>query len=155
MEILFSMVCQNLPSGIFKKSKIQPLNRSHALASLTVYHTSAATSALAAYRRKHNFQNVAPPPPLLSFRAMHGTAPQYLSDLLHKHTPPRILRSSSGTLLSVLRPRPELYGSRAFSVAAPLLWNELSNYIISEQTLTSFKTKLKTHLFSETNPQRQ
>ena len=45
-----------------KKSKIQPLNRSHALASLTVYHTSAATSALAAYRRKYNFQNVALPP---------------------------------------------------------------------------------------------
>ena len=92
---------------------------------------------------------------VLIFRAMHGTAPQYLSDLLHIHTPSRILRSSSKTLLSVIRPRLDTYGSCAFSVAAPLLWNELPYYITGEQTLTSFKTKLKTHLFSEAYPQRQ
>ena len=41
-------------------------------------------------------------------------------------------------------------GSRAFSVAAPLLWNELPNYITSEQTLPYFETKLKTHLLQHT-----
>ena len=75
---------------------------------------------------------------------MHGTAPQYLTDLLHIHTPPRILRSSSKTLLSVVRPRLDTYGSRAFSVAAPLLWNELPGYITDVHTSTSFKTKLNT-----------
>ena len=57
--------------------------------------------------------------------------------------------------MSVVRPRLESYGSRVFSVAAPLLWNELPYYITGEQTLTSSKTKLKTHLFSEAYPQRQ
>ena len=92
---------------------------------------------------------------VLTFRAMHGTAPQYLADLLRIHTPSRILRSSSKTLLSVVRPRLDSYGSRAFSVADPLLWNELPYYITGEQTLTSFITKLKTHIFSEAYPQRQ
>ena len=92
---------------------------------------------------------------VLTFRAMHGTAPQYLSDLLHINTPSRILRSSSKTLLSVVRPRLDTYGSRAFSVAAPLLRNELPDHITGEQTLASFKTKLKTHLFSKAYPQIQ
>ena len=66
------------------------------------------------------------------------TAPQYLLDLLHTHTPSRILRSSSKTLLSVVRPRLDSYESSAFSFAAPLLWNELPDYITGEQTLTSW-----------------
>ena len=41
------------------------------------------------------------------------------------------------------------------TVAAPLLWNELPDYVTSEQTLTFFKAKLKTHLFSQAYPQRQ
>ena len=57
--------------------------------------------------------------------------------------------------LTVVRPRLESYGSRVFSVAATLLWNEQPYYITGEQTLTSFKTKLKTHLFSEAYPQTQ
>ena len=48
---------------------------------------------------------------VLTFRAMHGTDPQYLADLLHIHTPSRILRSSSKTLLSVVQPRLDSYGS--------------------------------------------
>ena len=65
---------------------------------------------------------------VLTFPAMHGTAPQYLLDLLRIHTPSRILRSSSKTLLSVVRPRLGTYGSRAFFVAALWLWNELPDY---------------------------
>ena len=53
------------------------------------------------------------------------------------------------------RPRLDSYRSRAFSVAAPLLWNELLYYITGEQTLTFFKAKLTTHIFSEAFHQRQ
>lgn len=90
---------------------------------------------------------------VLAFRSINGTAPQYLADLLHSYTPPRTLRSSSRTLLTVVRPRLDTYGSRAFSVAAPALWNQLPDDITSEQSLTSFKSKLKTHLFSQAYPE--
>ena len=141
-----------LPTSIIsqlKKSRIQPLDWSHALASLTLSHHCCEISTGCLSKRIIFKISV------LTFRAMHGTAPQYLSDLLHIHTPSRILRSSSKTLLSVLRPRLDTYGSRAFSVAAPLLWNELPDYITGEQILTFYKTKFKTHLFSEAYPQRQ
>ena len=39
------------------------------------------------------------------------------------------------------------FGDRAFSVAAPKLWNALPFHIRSEQKLTSFKCNIKTHLF--------
>ena len=40
-------------------------------------------------------------------------------------------------------------GSRAFSVAAPKLWNNLPANIRTTSALGSFKGKLKTHLFQE------
>ena len=38
-------------------------------------------------------------------------------------------------------------GDRAFSVAAPTLWNSLPKDIRDSPTLDIFKTALKTHLF--------
>jgi len=38
-------------------------------------------------------------------------------------------------------------GDRAFSVAAPRLWNALPLCIRSASSLSVFKSKLKTHLF--------
>ena len=65
---------------------------------------------------------------LLTYKSLHSQAPQYLSDLLHQHTPSRSLRSSDSGLLSVPRTSRRNFGDRAFSVAAPTLWNSTRSY---------------------------
>ena len=85
---------------------------------------------------------------LLTYRALHGMAPVYLQDLLVPYTPTRTVRSSSdGLLLSVPRTKCQRFGDRAFSVAAPRLWNNLPHNIRNTPTLNAFKTRLKSYLF--------
>ncbi|KAK7880132.1 hypothetical protein WMY93_033199 [Mugilogobius chulae] len=84
---------------------------------------------------------------LHTFKAIHNLAPPYLSELLHIATPVRSLRSSSSLQLSVPSARLVTMGSRAFSRSAPQLWNTLPPDLRNTDTLTHFKSKLKTHLF--------
>lgn len=84
---------------------------------------------------------------LLTFKALHGLAPQYLSDLLEDYTPGRTLRSSDLGLLTVRQGKRRSLGDRAFSVAAPARWNSLPFEIRHAKTLDSFKSALKRHLF--------
>uniref|UniRef100_A0A8C6ML89 Reverse transcriptase domain-containing protein n=1 Tax=Nothobranchius furzeri TaxID=105023 RepID=A0A8C6ML89_NOTFU len=85
---------------------------------------------------------------LLAFRAVHGLAPQYLCELLVTFSPSRSLRSADQFLLEVPRTKRKLRGDRAFSVAAPRLWNALPIQIRMVSSLSGFKSLLKTHLFS-------
>ncbi len=62
---------------------------------------------------------------LLTFKALKGLAPSYLSDLLSSYIPSRSLRSSNSELLCVPRFRLSSMGGRSFSVTAPKLWNLL------------------------------
>lgn len=62
---------------------------------------------------------------LLVFKSLNGLAPVYLSDLLKPHVPPCSLRSAEQLLLSVPKSRLKYRGDRAFSIAAPMLWNNL------------------------------
>jgi hypothetical protein len=85
---------------------------------------------------------------LLTFKCLHGMSPTYITELVSQYKPSRTLRSSSELLLQ----RPHLYrtityGSRPFSVAAPTIWNALPAEIRSINSLSEFKTALKTHLF--------
>ena len=41
------------------------------------------------------------------------------------------------------------YGGRAFSAAAPELWNSIPEYIKRAETVETFKTRLKTFLFQK------
>lgn len=86
---------------------------------------------------------------LLAFRALNHLAPSYLSSLLHLYTPSRCLRSSEQTLLVVPKTKLVSAGDRAFAHAAPVLWNQLPFNIRMANSLTSFKSSLKTHLFKE------
>ena len=79
----------------------------------------------------------------LAYRSIRGTVPQYLSSLLRSHQLSRNLRSASQALLTVDRTRVDTYGSRAFSVVRPVLWNELPHDIKCAETLSSFKSQLK------------
>ena len=85
---------------------------------------------------------------LLTFKALNGSAPHYISELLHNYTPARALRSQSQLLLQVPRFNTQFYGKRAFSITAPTLWNSLPLHIRSITSLASFQTAVKTHLFN-------
>lgn len=88
---------------------------------------------------------------LITFKAIHGLAPSYLCELITIYVPQRTLRSSSQLLLSLPSTREvstQYYGSRAFSIAAPTLWNKLPEEIRHAEKLATFKRLLKTHLFS-------
>ena len=85
---------------------------------------------------------------LITYKALNSLAPPYLADLLHHHAPSRFLRSNSANLLQVPRTERRTWGDRAFSVAAPTLWNSLPSHIKVSPTLSSFKSALKTYLFT-------
>lgn len=86
---------------------------------------------------------------LITFKALHGIAPAYISDLINLYIPERNLRSSNSNRLAVPRYKLRTCGYRAFSCAAPLLWNALPSNIRFADSLCSFKSQLKTYLFIE------
>ncbi|KAI5619791.1 hypothetical protein C0J50_20557, partial [Silurus asotus] len=69
----------------------------------------------------------------------------YISDLLHTYTPKHTLRSSSSIFLIVPHVTMEF---RAFSRAAPHLWNSLPQSILDCDCLNTFRSWLKSHLSS-------
>ena len=77
-------------------------------------------------------------------RALRTQQPTYLAKLIHDPAPIRSLHSSDRRLLQ--QPRTNTMTiSRAFTVAAPRIWNSLPAGI---NALLTSKTKLKTHLFA-------
>ena len=87
---------------------------------------------------------------LITFKVIHDLAPEYIKDLIDIHKPVRCLRSSSSILLQyppISALKTATYGYRAFSSAAPELWNQLPSSIRNSQSVDQFKTALKTHLF--------
>ena len=86
---------------------------------------------------------------LLTFKALNNMAPSYICDLLVKYKPCRTLRSSDASLLVVPQSQLATYGDRAFSIAAPKLWNSLPLYLRNCSSLPVFKSELKTYLFKD------
>ena len=87
-----------------------------------------------------------------TYRSVHDNTPLYLSDLLQKHNPSRLLRSASRSLLDVPGPRDsktKRYGQRAFRYVAPSLWNVLPENIKEKDSIQSFRPSLKTHFFTQ------
>ena len=85
---------------------------------------------------------------LLTFKALHGIAPSYISDLIKvKHNTRYSLRSNEGVCL--MHPKGRMkksFRDRSFSMAAPTLWNNLPASLCSMSNISSFKSQLKTHL---------
>ena len=86
---------------------------------------------------------------LLVYKALNGMAPLYITELLRYRTCSRTLRSTDQKLLAVPKSRLKTYGDRAFSVAAPKLWNELPLDLRSLVTINLFTKHLKTDLFKK------
>ena len=88
----------------------------------------------------------------MCFNAINGSGPAYLSELLHVYTLSRTLRSSSDNrMLKIQQYKRKCHGFRAFSCFGPHIWNSLPQDLRHCSTLSSFKAKLKTFLFSPAN----
>ena len=85
---------------------------------------------------------------LLIFKCINGLAPSYLTELITPYHPTRDLRSASYNLLSVPYSNSS-YHENAFATSGPILWNDLPHHLRTITCLTTFKNKLKTHLFIE------
>ena len=86
---------------------------------------------------------------LLVFKSMHGKGPAYLAELLPAYVPSRSLRSSSDNMLVVPKCKYVETEKRAFGVRGPKEWNKLPAHLRTKTSIESFKTALKTFLFSD------
>ena len=88
---------------------------------------------------------------LLTYKALHGLAPTYISELIEEYKPRRTLRSAWQVLLCTRPPKlckTKYYGERSFATAAPKVWNKLPSKLRAVSNINSFKKGLKTHLFN-------
>ena len=86
---------------------------------------------------------------LLVFKSLHGASPKYIQDMItYKESTGYNTRSNSNPSLSVPFTKHKSFGDRSFAHAAPKLWNSLPKELKMLDTLSGFKTKLKTHLFA-------
>lgn len=90
---------------------------------------------------------------LLTFKALNGQGPQYLVDLLHFKQYRRSTRASSDHLtLEIPQTRLPSLGDRSFSFTSATLWNSLPFDIRASQSVSAFKSNLKTFLFKRSYP---
>ena len=84
---------------------------------------------------------------LITFKAVHGLPPAYISDLIsvRESVWRHYLRSNNG--LHVNFKSLATLGDRSFHVAAPKLWNDLPSEIRNMTSVQSFKKAIKTFLF--------
>ena len=85
---------------------------------------------------------------LLTYKVLFMGTPPYLSDLLHFEKHQQTLRSESTKLLHPGPGSKRNYGHSSFVVAAPRLWNKLHLEIREAKSVTIFRKKIKTHLFT-------
>ena len=84
----------------------------------------------------------------ITHKCIYGTTPQYLKDLLILAPNPRSLRSSNDrTKLIIPFTRCKTFAAQSFSIAAPMIWNQLPKLLHETTNLKLFKRQLKTHLY--------
>ena len=86
----------------------------------------------------------------LCYHCHSSTAPSYVADMLQKKpSHARNTRTSSSTMPLLNRPAHSMatLGDSSFSFASSSVWHSISNYVRCVQSLSSFKSRLKTYLF--------
>ena len=87
---------------------------------------------------------------LITFKALIGQGPVYIRNMLELYQPTAYsLRSASRMLLHVPKSSLKSCGDRSFSVAAPVLWNSLPDFIRFSKSVDIFKKNLKTYFFKK------
>ena len=141
--------CNSLFTGL-PSSTLRPLTLLQNFAARLILRKSKFSSATPLLRELHwlpityriQFKVL-----LLTYKTLQSDGPSYLSSLLNPLPIVRSLRSNSGALLHVPRSRSVRFGDCSFSVFAPKLWNSLPLNIRTANSVTSFKSLLKTYLF--------
>ncbi len=82
----------------------------------------------------------------ITYKSLTLKQPAYLCNLLKPRSRPQTLRSNNQNYLQVPKTK-NSFGTRAFSVSAPSIWNSLPVSVRSANSLPSFRKLLKTHLF--------
>lgn len=126
-EKLIHALISSLLAGLSKK-KLSLLQRIQNMAARTVTNSRKSDHVTPILRSLHwlpvkariDYKII-----ILTFKILHGSAPEYLCSLIKRQVNSRCLRSSSKVLLSVPKVRTKQYGERAFSVVSPKLWNSL------------------------------
>jgi len=87
---------------------------------------------------------------LITFKVVTTHKPSYLHDIIQFHKPARQLRSSVRlNRLSEIGSN-TVFAERAFSYAAPKLWNSLPSDLTDDlSSINTFRRKLKTHLYRQ------
>ena len=83
---------------------------------------------------------------LLTYKTLTNQQPTYLYNSLSFPSHSVSTRSSDSLVLSIPYVRSSL-GKRAFSVIGPRLWNSLPSDTRNSNSLPTFRSRLKTHLF--------
>ena len=85
---------------------------------------------------------------MLTFTCLRDLAPKYLKELLKLRKAFCCTRSAcDGLLLEVGKTRLATAGDLAFVNVAPFLWNRLPYSVRACDTVETFQSRLKTHLF--------
>ena len=84
----------------------------------------------------------------ICYTTLTGASPKYMSELVNVYTPSRCLCSSSDSrTLTVPCVRTKTCGQRSFAYQGPATWNELPFDLRHKDSLSTFKSALKSHLF--------
>ncbi len=84
---------------------------------------------------------------LLVYKSLNGLGPKYIADMVTQYKPNRPLRSVGSSQLEIPRVHTK-QGESAFSYFATCSWNQLPEEIRCAEILSTFKSRLKTLLFS-------
>ncbi len=81
----------------------------------------------------------------MTFKSLHGCSPDYINTLLKKSRNTRYEQNKL-VIPSISSKRT---GCKAFSYAAPFLWNALPREIRNAESTEAFKKQLKTYFFEK------
>ena len=84
-------------------------------------------------------------------KSIHHNSPDYLTSLLHLHTPITPLQTrSSNTFILTTSHLHKLHSSniRSFDISAPYHWNSLPKHLRITTSTPTFKRHFKTYYFS-------
>ena len=112
-----------------------------------VQYGQSATSVLQALHWLPTTKRITYKIATITHRTLHTQQPSYLAELVHVSEPIRLHVSTDRLLLDQPRSNTAI-ASRAFSVAAAKIWNSLPPSITTCDNYCTFKSKLKTYLFT-------